>query len=98
MPINARSPTSFALLFCALAACASVSSNPPPDFSVANMYETEATSNRHIADIIQKSAPANRLHAKPARKVPSALPTKYVTTKTVLMRLRASGINLYTRV
>ena len=40
----------------------------------------------------------HRLHAKPARKVPSAPPTKYVTMKRVLMRLRASGINLWTRV
>src|SRR5258708_4139852 len=36
----------------------------------------------------------HRLHAKPAMKVPSAPPAKYVTMKTVLIRLRASGINL----
>src|SRR5258708_36165924 len=70
----------------------------PPSDSQLPAAQTISAAAKNEAPNVQTPFHCHRLHAKPARNVPSAPPTKYVTMKTVLIRLRASGINLYTRV
>src|SRR6266478_862729 len=70
----------------------------PPSDSQLPAAQTISAAAKNEAPNAQTPFHCHRLHAKPARNVPSAPPTKYVTMKTVLIRLRASGINLYTRV
>src|ERR1700733_5174585 len=66
---------------------------PPSDSQLPTAHTISAAA-KNEAPNVQTPVHCHRRHAKPARKVPSAPPTKYVTMKTVLMRLRASGIKL----